>query len=280
MSKILKRLAAFALLGAVAVSTAGCAFGELEMPEWLEQATCDHVYDEEEVLREATCVQDGKVEKICSDCGATKIVIVKATGEHVWEDGVCTVCGEQEVQEICNHQNVELKGTDDVAVGTCYDCGVNLTELQYEGYDEDTFSSSINNDTWHRYDLNNEEGDYPLELCFDFEYEIPGLGTEGESCSLSIHDIDYEMYYKCDGEVKVRDENGDWEFIGEFSVATKALPRVFFCENYLYFYTGTDFMVEVDVEIEPHALGSSGKYNGTVDSWYSEYFDGLAKLVG
>lgn len=278
MSKILKRLAAFALLGTVAVSTAGCAFGELEMPEWLEQATCDHVYDEEEVLREATCAQDGKVEKICSDCGATKIVIVKATGEHVWDDGVCTVCGEQEVQEICNHQNVELKGTDDVAVGTCYDCGVNLTELQYEGYDEDSFSSIINNDTWYRYDLNNEEGDRFLKLSFEIELEIPMQDTQFVFCDVSI--VDNVMYYIADGEIGDFNADGEWESIGEFSVAYTTLPWVFSRGNYLYFYTDIDFIVEVEVEFETSAHGSSGTYNGIVYSWGSEYPDGLAKLVG
>ena len=85
MKKIFKRIAAMLLVGLVGISSVACA-GGIEQPEWLQQALCDHVYDEEEILKEPTCVASGKKEKICSSCGATKTVAIKPTGEHIFND--------------------------------------------------------------------------------------------------------------------------------------------------------------------------------------------------
>ena len=220
-----------------------------------QKKPCDHVWDEGKVAVEATCGTNGKKIFSCSDCGEVKTEIIKATGDH---------------------QNIELKGTDDVAVGTCYDCGVNLTELQYELCEVGLYE--LEDDTWYRYDLRNEYEDWPLELSFDFEWEIPGRKTQSWYCFFWIEDN--VMYYSADGEINVLDADGEWIYLGEFSVATEALPWVFSCENYLYFYTGSDLIVEVEVNFETSENGTDGKYNGTVVSWTSEYPDGLAKLVG
>ena len=101
------------LVGVVGVASVGCSF-ELEQPEWVTQALCDHVFDEEEVLKEATCTEDGRVMKVCTECGKTKITTVKATGHDVVEDEAvdgtcatpgltagshCTACGEVLVKQ-------------------------------------------------------------------------------------------------------------------------------------------------------------------------------------
>lgn len=111
--KLLRAAAALLLVGVVGVASVGCSF-ELEQPEWVTQAICDHVFDEEEVLKEATCTEDGKIQKTCSDCGKTKITTVKATGHDVVEDEAvdatcttpgltagshCTACGEVFVKQ-------------------------------------------------------------------------------------------------------------------------------------------------------------------------------------
>lgn len=111
--KLLRAAAALLLVGVVGVASVGCSL-ELEQPEWVTQALCDHVFDEEEVLKEATCTEDGKVQKTCSDCGKTKITTVKATGHDVVDDEAvdatcttpgltkgshCTACGEVLVKQ-------------------------------------------------------------------------------------------------------------------------------------------------------------------------------------
>ena len=53
----------------------------------------DHHYVEDQVLQEPTCAQSGRVQEKCEYCGATRITPVPATGEHTYENGVCTVCG-------------------------------------------------------------------------------------------------------------------------------------------------------------------------------------------
>lgn len=86
MKKILKRIAVLFLVALVGVSSVACSLDELEQPEWLEQALCDHVFDEEEILKEPTCAEKGKKEEICSDCGKTRITTIRATGEHIYDD--------------------------------------------------------------------------------------------------------------------------------------------------------------------------------------------------
>lgn len=113
MKKILKIAAASLLVTVSVVGAVGCSF-EFEQPNCVTQALCDHVFDEEEVLKEATCTEDGRVMKVCTDCGKTKITTVKATGHDVVEDKAvdatcttpgltagshCTACGEVFVKQ-------------------------------------------------------------------------------------------------------------------------------------------------------------------------------------
>ena len=94
MKKLFKKIASIFLVALVGVSSVACAGGDIEQPDWLKDILCDHVFDEQEVLKEATCTEKGKVEKICSDCGKTEIVSTKKL-PHVDENGdkTCDVCG-------------------------------------------------------------------------------------------------------------------------------------------------------------------------------------------
>ena len=93
MKKIFKRIAAMALVGLVGISSVACA-GGVEKPEWLEQLLCEHDFEDETVIKEATCTEKGKAEKTCSDCGKTETVATKKL-PHVDENGdkTCDVCG-------------------------------------------------------------------------------------------------------------------------------------------------------------------------------------------
>ena len=53
---------------------------------------CDHTFVQGKIIKNATCTQDGKVEYVCSKCGATTTRTIPATG-HNFVDGICTDCG-------------------------------------------------------------------------------------------------------------------------------------------------------------------------------------------
>lgn len=182
MNKKLLRAAAALLVGVVGVAAAGCSFS-VEQPDWLKQKLCDHIFDEEEILREPTCGKDGKTEKICSDCGTTKIVAIPATGEHVFDEGVtedgmttytCTVCGEKERHEqlapACKHLHIDDVGIDH-PTGTCLDCGVFLPDLATSPVNVGDVASG-----WYR--VNSE---------FSFELEcLSGSISYGKFISASV----------------------------------------------------------------------------------------------
>ena len=54
-----------------------------------------HAWNEGEVTTAATCTTDGEKTFTCTRCAETKVEPVLATG-HIYENGVCTVCGEAE----------------------------------------------------------------------------------------------------------------------------------------------------------------------------------------
>ena len=63
-----------------------------------------HAWDEGTVTKEATCTEDGEKTFTCKTCGKTKVEKIDALG-HKFEDGVCTVCGEEEASEPENPGN-------------------------------------------------------------------------------------------------------------------------------------------------------------------------------
>lgn len=80
-----KKCLAAVLIGAVVLSMAGCSLQNADLPPWLEQEVCQHVFDDGETLQEATCIQDGKIGQSCTLCGKTKIVVEKAHGHTALE---------------------------------------------------------------------------------------------------------------------------------------------------------------------------------------------------
>ncbi len=51
-----------------------------------------HAYENESIAKEPTCGEDGKKIAVCS-CGKVRTVILPATANHIYEDGVCLGCG-------------------------------------------------------------------------------------------------------------------------------------------------------------------------------------------
>ena len=52
-----------------------------------------HDFGEWTVTTAATCGQDGVESRVCSDCGEIETRVIPATGDHVYVNGVCYVCG-------------------------------------------------------------------------------------------------------------------------------------------------------------------------------------------
>ena len=68
-------------------------------------AALGHIYSEAVETTAPTCDTDGEKTSNCSQCGDVKVEVIPATG-HNFEDGTCTVCGEEE-----NVDTVEISGT-------------------------------------------------------------------------------------------------------------------------------------------------------------------------
>ena len=71
----------------------------------------EHNWDNGEVLTEPTCTEPGEKLLTCTDCGETKIAVIPANG-HTFEDGVCTICGAEEVQYDVSNIRFSDEGAD------------------------------------------------------------------------------------------------------------------------------------------------------------------------
>ena len=82
--------------------------------EWTVES---HTWDEGEVVRPATCTEDGEIRYTCTECGKTKTEVIPAKG-HTWSEEItveatcqqpgkvyriCHVCGEEEIIRTLEH---------------------------------------------------------------------------------------------------------------------------------------------------------------------------------
>ena len=131
MKRMMKRFIVGLLAVITLFSVVGCV--EIEQPDWVKQNLCDHVYDEEEIIKEATCGRNGSVMKICSDCGATKLVTIKATGKHVFDTGISTESGIMYTCIICKKIKTESHSHKDADFnGKCDSCGLKFDRYAFD----------------------------------------------------------------------------------------------------------------------------------------------------
>ena len=88
MKRILKNVLLFALTAALLLSMASCAFFGGEKAH-------EHKFKNPTVVKAPTCAEDGKEHASC-ECGVLKITTLRATGEHAYQNKVCTVCGRKD----------------------------------------------------------------------------------------------------------------------------------------------------------------------------------------
>ncbi|MBE5730488.1 MAG: thioredoxin family protein [Clostridiales bacterium] len=107
----------------------------------------------EEITVDATCVNKGYVEHVCTECGyAHRDAYVDAKGAHVWENLLCvsSVCGEETVLKtclVCNKTETLVKGEGEHSYfnGECERCGkyneaedlTKITESSVDTFDGD-----------------------------------------------------------------------------------------------------------------------------------------------
>lgn len=133
--KMLIALAATATLTFAAVA-GGCSFS---VSEWIEQATCNHVWNDGEVTKVATCTELGEKTFTCTDCGkieteeiekiphseVTLPAIAATCTDTGLTDGVgCAICGTEIVAQTVipaiGHKTVRGEGVE----ATCLSAGL------------------------------------------------------------------------------------------------------------------------------------------------------------
>ena len=83
MKRRLKRLVmvlAVCAMSMFAVLASGCSVTDI-IKEKIEQARCEHVWDDGEVIKEATCIEVGELIKTCTLCEKTETEEIPL-GEH------------------------------------------------------------------------------------------------------------------------------------------------------------------------------------------------------
>lgn len=182
MKKIFKSIIASVMVCFSLVSMASCGMN-YETPEWLKTQICDHVFDEEEIIKNPTCGENGKKLKICSECGETKIVSIKATGDHNlgqaeifdgYKIETCLTCGDKIKSELneCLHLNINTstEGTNWHAI--CQDCGEEVLESA-------TLTDVASGDTlagW--YLVTPDDGCRIDDVALSFTFDLPELNVK------------------------------------------------------------------------------------------------------
>ena len=101
--------------------------------------TESHNWENEGVLKEATCAENGQIQLICSVCSVQTTEVIPATDEHTYGDAayinesvhqkVCSVCGKQET---FSHTASNSWSNDTLYHWTnCSDCGGSLSHTEH-----------------------------------------------------------------------------------------------------------------------------------------------------
>lgn len=147
MKNFLKGILSVVLFGAVAISAVGCS-GDVSVPQWIEQQTCNHEWGNGEVTKEPTCTEKGEKTFTCEKCEKTKTEAMEKA-EHrdivrYEEAATCTEDGKKLYEcEDCGalHTDViKAAHVDEDENLLCDTCGESLetpeTEVEEENGDE------------------------------------------------------------------------------------------------------------------------------------------------
>ena len=161
-----------------------------------------HNWDDGQVVKAATCSEAGQTKYTCSICGYEKLTEVKATGDHDYHYGVCSVCGFGE--STCTHEAIHQREADMSAYGFCEgvkffwvtcDCGQNKT-LMLESIECDLGEPEFRMET----------GEYGLQYEVEI-YTCKDCGLVGETCFYIT--VDPDRCVALEGELLRIIKNGE-----------------------------------------------------------------------
>ena len=187
MKKLFKKIFIGLTICLAALSLSSCSI-DIAESGWINELLCDHVFDEEEILKEATCGEDGRKLKVCSACGKTKTVTIKATGAHAWEE-------ETLKEATCGEGGQKIK--------TCSICGKTET-VTIEATGAHVYSETLTYNETHHW--------YPCFICGGAEEEMLIEHTLKKS-----HDDDYHWFTCSDGcgyQSEKEEHTGSYEYVG------------------------------------------------------------------
>lgn len=91
MKKLFKMMALVCMATLLLLSTASCA--------WINETVLgkehEHRFKDPTVTKAPTCTEEGRETATCK-CGVIGVTVLPATGEHTYENKICTVCGRKD----------------------------------------------------------------------------------------------------------------------------------------------------------------------------------------
>ena len=101
--------------------------------------TKNHTWKDGKVLKEATCLEEGSLQKICTDCGAESTQVIETIEAHIFTDfsyidevnhqKVCSSCGEQIISKHTLGDNWQFNNLYHWT--SCADCGGHIRQLEH-----------------------------------------------------------------------------------------------------------------------------------------------------
>lgn len=114
--KVLYSVLAMLSVGTLAVSMSGCGVTD-KIKEKIDQARCEHEWNEGEETKAASCTETGEWTKTCNVCGKTETEdIEKLSHVAVYVEEVAPTCSENGISDgtICHDCGTVLSGLEEV----------------------------------------------------------------------------------------------------------------------------------------------------------------------
>ncbi|MBR6825021.1 MAG: 5'-nucleotidase C-terminal domain-containing protein, partial [Oscillospiraceae bacterium] len=159
----------------------GSIYGEGRITIVNEPVDCvEHQWNAGEVTTPATCVAEGVMTYTCTVCGETKTEAIPATGEHTYENGVCTGCGEEE--EIVSGELTTGQYVIAAKVGETYYAMSNTFAAKITGTEIAVTNGTVANAEGFVIDLTQVEGGWTISANGTYLTYVSGtnLGTSAD----------------------------------------------------------------------------------------------------
>jgi len=183
-----------------------------------------HIMIDDEILKEATCVDAGEASTVCSECGYEGTKVLPATGIHDYDRyGVCRVCGRSESD--CSHYRVYSSEIDLSSYDLC--AGVRIwqeaCECGYDSYISTVFVQCDFEDLAPRTEISEEGREYTVTA---IQCKNCGVIVETGNCTITdeetctTHYAQYRAVIIGDevlgGKVAVSEDPGELHAITEY----------------------------------------------------------------